>query len=285
MDEAAYRERTYTSQDGLRLYYRDYGDPLSPATPVLCLGGLTRNSKDFHDLAARLAGRRRVLCPDYRGRGRSDYDADWRHYAASTYLDDIRHLLAASGVHQVAVVGTSLGGLLACAMAVAMPCAIVAAVLNDIGPDIDGTGLDRIIAYIEASPPQADWAAAVGHLKREVPGFPTRHDDDWLAIAKATYRQGDDGRLHVDWDPALAKALRVGTEVDLWAVFRAFGERPVVAVRGALSDILGADTLARMQDTLPGLVAVTVPGVGHAPKLTEPEVTEALDGLFLRIDG
>ena len=116
----SFRERFFTSQDDRRLYFRDYGDPLSQRTPVLCLAGLTRNSKDFGGLAARLASERRVLCPDYRGRGRSQYDPDWRNYTPETCLTDIRHLLAVAGIHRVVVVGTSFGGLLFMMASVAM---------------------------------------------------------------------------------------------------------------------------------------------------------------------
>ena len=254
--------------------------------PVLCLAGLTRNRKDFHGLARRLAARRRVLCPDYRGRGRSDYDADWRRYQARTYVNDIRHLLAAVNVHRSVVVGTSMGGILAAAMAVAVPSAVAGAVLNDVGPDIDRKGLGRIVAYVQNAEPQADWSAAVRHLRRVLPDLPADSDEAWLEIAKATYRQGDLGRLYVDWDPALVKPLLAdsGQDLDLWPLFRALAGRPVVAVRGAKSDILSGATLGRMEEALPGLVAVTVAGVGHAPSLMESEVWSAIDALLAGFD-
>nr|WP_300500421.1 alpha/beta fold hydrolase [uncultured Rhodococcus sp.] len=145
-----YRERWLTAQDGLKLYFRDYqppggvtgGGPAASATPVLCLPGVSRNSKDFAPLAQRLSQGRRVICPDYRGRGRSQYDPDWSHYHPPVYVDDIRHLLCALGVHRVHVIGTSLGGILAMVMAVAMPGTVAGAVLNDIGPEIEISGLD-----------------------------------------------------------------------------------------------------------------------------------------------
>ena len=108
----AYREQRFTAQGGVSLYFRDYGDPGSVATPLLCLSGLFRNARDFDLLVHRLAGERRVLCPDLRGRGRSDYDPDWRNYKLGTYLNDIAHLLAFANVHRVVVVGTSFGGVL-----------------------------------------------------------------------------------------------------------------------------------------------------------------------------
>ena len=279
----AYRECTYSSQDGLRLYYREYGDRLSSATPVLCLAGLTRNCKDFHDLALRLSAERRVLCPDYRGRGRSQYDRDWRRYVPRTYVDDLRHLLAAANVHEAVVIGTSLGGILAAAMAVAMPCAVAGAVLNDIGPDIEPRGMARLIAYLRDDRPQPDWAAAACHLRETLPDLPVHGEEGWLAFARNTYREGDDGRLTFDWDPALIKPLlRGGGDTDLWPVFRVLRRVPVLAVRGAKSDVLGAATFARMAEELPGLAQISVPGVGHVPDLVQPDTLEAIHALLAR---
>jgi len=112
----AYRERRIAAQDGLALYYRDYGDPNAGDTPVLCLGGLTRNSKDAHTVALRLSQRRRVLCPDYRGRGKSAYDPNPANYRPEIYGSDAIQVLDAANVHKVVVIGTSLGGLLGMAL-------------------------------------------------------------------------------------------------------------------------------------------------------------------------
>src|ERR1043166_8100423 len=144
----AYREATVSAQDGLALYYRDYGDALASKTPVLCLPGLTRNSADFAELAGRLSGERRVICPDYRGRGRSAYDRNWRNYDPRVYLSDIVQLLAAPGLHRVIVTGTSMGGVITMGFAVAKPPMLAAAIINDIGPDIQGGGLSRIFDYV-----------------------------------------------------------------------------------------------------------------------------------------
>ena len=283
--EPGYRERAFTSQDGLRLYFRDYGDPLSTATPVLCLSGLTRNSKDFHHIAARVSSERRVLCLDYRGRGRSEYDADWRRYQARTYAEDVRHLLAVTNVHKVAVIGTSLGGVMAMIMAAAMPCALAGAVINDIGPEIEGKGLARIIAYIRNIPPLPDWEAAARYMQKTLPDFAVGGEDGWMNLARNTFRQGDDGRLYPDWDSNLIKPLRDrdgGASVDLWPLFRALGRIPLLAIRGSRSDVLSEDTFERMAAEVPGLARVTVPGVGHVPSLAEPEAAEAIDALLAR---
>lgn len=281
---AAFRERHVTAQDGLRLYYRDYGDPASPHLPLLCLTGLTRNSADFADLAERHAGERRILCPDYRGRGRSAYDPDWRNYQPHTYLSDIADLAAANDLHRIVVVGTSMGGILAMGLAVLKPTLLAGVVLNDIGPDVIAGGLTRILDYIGVDQPQPDWDSAVAYLQRLLPTLSIRTAAGWLKMAQATYREGQDGRLHFDWDLNLAKPLRAmgGPPPDLWPYFRALRPVPVLALRGALSDVLSAETFERMALAKPDLRRVTVPEAGHAPTLNEPEAAAAIDDFICR---
>lgn len=277
----SYRERRLTAQDGLSLYYRDYGDPLATATPVLCLTGLTRNSKDYHDLATRLCAGRRVICPDYRGRGQSQYDSDWRHYSPTVYVNDIKHLLMSLNVHSVIVVGTSLGAFLAMGLAVAIPAAVAGAVLNDAGPDVDPGGLARILDYIGTDRPQTDWSAATATVKELFPSLSISTEDGWAQMARNTFREGDDGLLHFDWDVNLAKPMQKGLALpDLWALFRALRHVPVLSLRGEISDVLSPETFERMAEDMPKLTRVTVPGVGHAPMLDEPVVVAALDEFF-----
>ena len=279
-----YRERHLSAQDGLQLYYRDYGDEGGSKIPLLCLSGLTRNSQDFADLAERFAASRRVICPDYRGRGSSAYDPDWRNYDPMIYLNDIGHILMANDIHRFVVIGTSLGGLLAMGLAVTRPTGIAAAVINDIGPDVDPGGLARIIAFIGADRPQPDWPSAVAMLRQSLPRLAIRDAPWWERFARATYREGKDGLLHFDWDIALAEPLRRGRgEIqDLWPIFRALRDTPVLAVRGAISDVLTSDGLRRMIAAKPDLAAVTVPGIGHTPTLDEPEIRGVLDDFIAR---
>lgn len=281
---APYREREMTARDGLRLYFRDYGDRGAKATPVLCLPGLTRNCKDFADLAARLSEDRRVICPDLRGRGRSQYDRDWRNYAPRTYVEDIRHLLIACGVHRVHVIGTSLGGILAMAMAVAIPGAVAGAVLNDIGPDIDPGGLGGIIAYMKDTRTLPDWTAAARHIQDAFPDLPARAPGDWLSFARNTYRETSAGGLVHDWDDAIVKPLEreKGGKVNMWPLFGALGRVPVLAVHGAKSNILSDDTFRRMADAMPAMTRVTVDDCGHPPSLGEAHVLEAIDAHLAR---
>lgn len=276
------RERTFSTQDGLRLYYRDYGDPLSSAVPVLCLSGLTRNSKDFHRLASRLSAERRVLCLDYRGRGRSDYDPDWCNYVLATYVRDIRHLMVAASVHRVVVIGTSLGGILGMALAVATPGRLAGVVLNDIGPAVHRGGMDQIIANLRSARAQPDWESVINGMRERFDWISPDDGAAWAELARNQYREGDDGMLHPDWDIKLLKPLlhdRPSSD-GLWLMFRALRHVPTLALRGALSNVLSARTFDRMAAEHPNLLRVTVAGVGHAPTLREPEAERAIDAFL-----
>lgn len=277
--------KTYSGQDGLKLYYRDYGEAAPDRLTVVCLAGLTRNSHDFHQLAERLSLQRRVLCPDYRGRGLSEYDDDWKHYQPATYIDDIRHLLAVTGTPRAVVIGTSLGGLLTMGLSVAMPGLLAGAVINDIGPDIDPRGLAAIATYMSNPSIFDDWDQAVADMRKNRPDLPADDEASWLEFARGTYRRGADGKLRYDWDPTLAKAfLEASSPPDMWPMFRALRRIPVLAVRGALSDILTAETLERMGEALPHMESVTIENVGHMPSLNEAACTEAIDALLETAD-
>jgi len=284
------RERHIRARDGLRLFFKDWGSADWPTTPALCLAGLTRNSHDFDVLARRLSAPdqprpRRVIALDLRGRGRSAYDPDWRNYNASVYLDDIRHLLAALGIRKVVLIGISMGGLLGMALATALPTALAGLVMNDIGPEIEGNGRSRIFGYIGVDRPEPDWTHAVRHLREMFPTLSLRTDEEWLSFARGTYREGDDGQLHFDWDVNLARPLQRGFDdkIDLWALWRALRPLPTLAIRGGLSDILSEATLARMKAEKPDLGHFTIANVGHTPTLNEPPLREVLDDFLNRL--
>ena len=280
--QTGFRDGTFTAQDGLRLYYRDYGRHDSNRATVLCLPGLARNSRDFHGLALRLSAARRVLTFDYRGRGRSDYDADWRHYEPRSCVDDARHLLAATNTHRVVAVGTSMGGLIALGLALVAASSVSGIVMNDVGPDIQSAGLERIMGYIAKFPPQPDWQQAAQELRRNFPMLSIKSDAGWLNFAYATYRADPDGMLRADWDPAIAKPFgrRADTSFDLWALYRAVARIPVLALRGGRSDILSEETFRRMKAEKPDLVQVVIPDTGHTPTLGEPEAVKAIDAFL-----
>ena len=184
----AWRDRFFSADDGLVLYFRDYGGPAASATPLLCLPGVTRSSKDFHDLALRHASTRRVVCPDYRGRGRSAYDPDWRNYRPQTHLADLLALLTVAGLDRVVALGTSAGGILAMALAVARPGVLAGVVLNDIGPEAETEGGARILRDSGRDLRPVDWADAARVL-RDIWGatYPRWGEAQWIDAARTTF--------------------------------------------------------------------------------------------------
>jgi pimeloyl-ACP methyl ester carboxylesterase len=278
----AWQERYFESSDGLSLYYRDYlPAEASDRLPVLCLPGLTRNSRDFEALALRLqrAGRR-VLTPDLRGRGRSQHDPDWSNYQPTTYLGDLAALQAAAGAERVVVVGTSLGGILAMLIAATRPAAIAAAVLNDVGPEIAPEGLQRIAQYVGRHIPVGSWEEAAAQARATYGlALPDLTDAQWLAFARRSYVEVD-GVPRLDMDPMIGEAVRAapsGAAPDLWPVYGALRPLPALAVRGELSDVLSEATFERMALEKPDLRRVTVARRGHPPLLDEPECVTAID--------
>lgn len=275
----------YESQDGLSLYYREFGAGNS-GTPVICLPGLTRNSRDFEDLANTLADRRRVLTTDLRGRGFSDYDPDWKNYHPLTYVQDVWTLLDTLGIDKIIVVGTSLGGLCAMVMAAQQGERVAGVVLNDIGPEINPAGIERVKQYTGKLPPVASWEEAI-RQSREIYGewLPGLSDSDWEKMAWRAYRDDENGRPRLDMDPHIGTAIRkVGAQKgDPWALFDALAGIPTVLLWGVTSDILTRDIIEKMQARKPDLKVVEVPNRGHVPLLDEPECLVAIDDLFDRV--
>jgi len=282
---AEYREGHFHSHDGLRLYYRDYGDRTGARTPLLCLSGLTRNSNDFHEFALRHSATRRVICLDYRGRGRSAYDQNPMHYEVPVYLDDIQHLLAVTHIRRVIVAGTSLGGIIAMGLSAAIPTMLAGVILNDIGPDVKEDGRQRIAGYVGQAVQVPDWDAAIAHLRKGYgAAFPVLDDTGWQRLARGTFSEASAGKsLALAYDLNISVALREQAKhplPDLWPYFRSLRPLPVLALRGALSDILTADTFIRMKREHAGMIAVTVPDVGHVPMLDEPAAETAIDAFL-----
>lgn len=281
-----------SSADGLRLYARDYGPRAAPALPVLCLPGLARTSADFHDLALALSQDekrpRRVLALDYRGRGRSDYDRDWRNYDVKVELGDVLQVATALGVAEAVLVGTSRGGIIAMALSAARPALVRGAVLNDIGPVLEGKGLVRIRGYVGKLPAPTDWAEAVAILKGLMSAqFRALPEEAWRAYARATWKE-DAGRLVLDYDPALGRTLE-GLDLEaalpnLWPVFEGLKRVPVLTLRGETSDLLSAETVEAMRRAHPRLESVTVPDQGHAPLLRGREVIQPIKRFVARIE-
>lgn len=281
----AFSEKFFGSRDGLQIYYRDYAGDESRA-PLLCLHGLTRNSRDFAKLAEHIAPARRVLVPDQRGRGRSQYDPNWLNYHPGTYMEDMWTLLRELSVERVIVIGTSLGGLMAMLMAATRPQALAGVVLNDIGPEIDPVGVARIREYAGRLPPVRSWDDAAAQMKMTFGlAFPDYDEQRWREFARNSFDQGDDGVPRLAADPKIGDAVRSippppGAVQAMWLAFGQLRNVPALALRGAHSDLLSAATFERMQQELPGLVAVTVSNRGHAPQLDEPDSLRAIDAFL-----
>ena len=279
-----FSEHHYLTREGLSLYYRSYG---SGTDVVVCLPGLTRNSKDFHEIAIHLASRYRVLCLDLRGRGRSDRDPRWSNYHPATYLRDIWKLVDLLGIDRFMLIGTSLGGLLSMIMASQQPQRVRAVVLNDVGPEANPSGYARILASFDQEVEVRDWQEAtrecVQSYQSALPDMPAEF---WQAYVHKNYREGTDGRPELDSDSNIIEAIRkgdqsriAGVHVDPWAAFEAM-TMPCLVLRGELSDILSADIVERMTAVKPDLINAVIPNRGHAPLLYEPESLVAIDAFL-----
>ncbi|HPF25964.1 MAG: alpha/beta hydrolase [Steroidobacteraceae bacterium] len=280
---SAVRHSHYESDDGLKLYYADYGATEASCT-VVCLPGLTRNSRDYESLAQHLAARYRVIAPDLRGRGRSSWDSKYLNYHPRTYARDVARLLALLAPRNLVLIGTSLGGLVAALLARDGLAALRAVVLNDIGPELDPAGIARIAGYVGATGPFDDWSAATEIVRRNNEyALPDLSGTQWQRFTRALCRTTTDGHIVFDYDPAIGQAFREGAggPLDLWQAFDGLATVPTLLLRGANSDILSRATVERMQQRLRRLTVVEVSGRGHAPLLDEPESLDAIDRLLL----
>ena len=277
--EARYEDRYLTVRDGLRLHYRDYaGAPDKP--PILCLHGLTRNSRDWAEFAERHSPRFRVLALEFRGRGGSDYDPLPQRYNPLTYAGDVVELLDQLGISQAIFVGTSLGGLVTMTIAATVPQRIYATILNDIGPDVEPGGVDRILTYVGKDRRFKSWDETAEAIAANYgASFDRYTHEDWVKMAKRNCRE-DKGEIRFDYDMAIAEPFKTSgptPHVDLWPFFAVLAQKPLLVVRGAKSDLLTMSTATKMQEVAPSMKLVVVPGVGHAPELNEPEAVAAID--------
>ncbi|MBT0669920.1 alpha/beta hydrolase [Novosphingobium profundi] len=290
-----YEDRYWSSADGLKLHYRDYapvtregaGDADEAAGVVLCLHGLSRNARDFDGLAPHLAARGwNVLCPDLRGRGESDYAKDAASYTPQQYVEDILGLIRAEGIQSFSVIGTSLGGLIAMGLAQVVPERVRAAVINDVGPWLEPEGMERIRDYVGQGRSYPTWVhAARGLESAQGDAHPGQPLDFWIRKAKRLMTLTSNGRIVFDYDMKIAEpilAADMADQPDLWPFWEAMAGRPLLVLRGELSDLLSLKTLAQMLERVPGAEALTLAGVGHAPTLDEPEAVAAIEALLAR---
>ncbi|TZG25028.1 alpha/beta fold hydrolase [Sphingomonas montanisoli] len=282
---ADWEDGYWWSADGLRLHYRDY-----PGTglPIICIPGLTRNARDFAEVADRLKGRHRLILVELRGRGESAYAKDPMSYVPLTYLQDVQLLIDELKLDRLIMFGTSLGGLILSLLATSNVGRLAGALINDVGPVIDPAGLARIRSYVGKSVSYPTWLhAARGIAETQASNFPGNGLHDWLAMAKRLCRLTPAGRIVFDYDMAIAEPFRApgGAEpgVDMWPVLNALKDIPTLLVRGGLSDLLKPETAARMLETLPQMEEVVIARVGHTPSLSEPPSIAGIDRLLARI--
>jgi pimeloyl-ACP methyl ester carboxylesterase len=286
--EQGFSDLYYSAPDGLKLHACVYGDELAGSMPVVCLPGLSRNARDFHVLALFLSRRderpRKVVVFDYRGRGLSAYDRNWRNYNVVTEADDVIAGLIAAGVEKGHFIGTSRGGLIIHRLGAARPTVLGSVVLNDIGPVVEGEGLVLIRSYLERSPKPKDMAEAVT-IQRAAHGaaFPALSDADWQRFAAAIYRE-QKGRPGADFDPALLKVVK-GFDLDkpipvIWHLFEALRGFPMLVIRGSNSKLLSAATMAEMAHRHPNCQTITAEGQGHPPMLETGELPQAIAAFF-----
>lgn len=277
----------YTSQDGLTLYARDYTLKSDTDTRpvVLCMHGLTRNSADFEPLMPHLTDKYRCLVVDQRGRGQSDYDNNTANYTPPTYAQDMFTLLDHLHIQYVNIIGTSMGGIIGMLMAAMQPSRIATLVLNDIGPEVPVDALNRLKKYVGKLQPVSSWKEAVAQTKliNQI-AFPDATDEDWEAFTTRVYTEDPTGKPVLAYDPRISDAFisDYGNEkpADMWPLFNSIQDRPMLVIRGAISDLLTRECVIKMQQLNHKLTAVEVPRVGHAPLLDEPESIEAISNFL-----
>lgn len=287
------QDRFFTGSDGLRLHARDWGPRHTSHLPLVCLPGLARTARDFDALAASIstggAGpARRVLAIDYRGRGESGYDRNWRNYDMRVENADILTVLDGAGIGHAVFLGTSRGGLHIMMMTATRPAAIAGAILNDIGPVIEAKGIARIKGYVGKLPAPVSWQDAANIAKRIMSAqFDSLSEEDWDAYARLTFKE-ENGRFVARYDTNLFRPL---AELDLdqplpqlWPQFAGLSHVPLMAIRGAHSDLLSQETFAQMQARHPDCASLTVPGQGHAPLLLDDPTIQAIGRFVTGVD-
>lgn len=279
-------DRYWNSVDGLKLHYRDYAGP-HERPPILCLPGLTRNAADFEPVAERFAGEWRVIAVDFRGRGASERDPKPANYRPSTYVVDLLKLLDQLGIADAVFVGTSLGGLVTMALAASDSERIAGALLNDIGPEIEPAGLERIATYVGKPVTFATFSDAVDLVSERNAAL---HADfgrgEWERFVRRIVRGNDREGWVFDYDMRIADNFTAPadpSQFDGWRYLDSLDGRPVTILRGERSDLLSVEVADRMCQRIADCELVTIPHVGHAPTFDEAESIAALERLLERV--
>ncbi len=272
----------FFSANGLKLHYLDFGNPSKP--PLVCIHGLSGNAHNFDGLAPHLMNDHHVMSIDVRGRG----DSEWGppgEYAPPVYVNDLSLMLEALELDRVTLIGTSMGGIVSMIFAGGYPQRVERLVLNDIGPEVDPAGLKRITDYFTDAPHDfKDLAAVAAYYRANYPFLAATPEPELIEFVRWAVKPAGDGRLTWKIDPAVRNIPRTGTAarpMDMWVPYARITASTLV-IRGAESDILSRGTAERMCRVLPGAKLVEVPGVGHAPTLSEPPSIAAIREFLAR---
>jgi pimeloyl-ACP methyl ester carboxylesterase len=289
---AEFNELYFNSDDGLRLYARDYPSVGSKAQcPVICVHGLTRNSADFEELAPWIAAQgRRVLAVDVRGRGNSQHDKNTDNYNPVVYAKDIASLMRQLGIARAVFVGTSMGGITTMTLALQNLKLIAGAILNDVGPVLSESGLKRIAGYAGKNIPFETMAQATDYIKSiNQSAFPDNDDTEWRKWAERAFTKNEDGKYALRYDPNIALPLQNGklkakSFFAKLAFKRLSRHCPCLLIRGEISDLIEPEQAAYMRAVAPNLRYAEVARVGHAPMLMEDTAQVAIQNFLMQCD-
>jgi pimeloyl-ACP methyl ester carboxylesterase len=265
-----------------RLAWWQWGDPANPRV-LVCAHGLTRGGRDFDELARVMAPHYRVVCPDFPGRGASDWLRNPAEYQVPIYVADAVTLLARLDAQVVDWVGTSMGGLIGMTLAALADTPIRRLVINDVGAVLPGAALERIGAYVGANPHFATIEAAEARIRQVHAPFGPHSDAQWRHLTEVSVRPAEGGGYRLHYDPAIAAAFAVpgtGQDIDLWALYEAI-RCPVLLLRGAQSDLLPAPVARGMTERGPRARLIEFDGVGHAPSLMAADQVAAVREFLL----
>ncbi len=289
MTDLTEREHWHTAADGTRLYARDVGPLKSDFTPLLCLPGLTRNSRDFEPVFEQFAKTRRIIAMDFRGRGKSAHAADPNTYRPDVELQDTLEFIDVLQIDRIAVLGTSRGGIVGLLMAALAKHRLAGLCLNDVGCKLEADGLLRIMGYVGTARTFPSWEVAAAQFAKSAMGFRNISPLQWQTVVKRIYLETNSAIIQ-NHDLALAQTLPGVQDVmdgkvpELWSLLPTLTDVPFALLRGEGSDLLSSETVQRMADAVPDLVTTTINGRGHVPFLDEPESVAAITQWLERVD-